>query len=63
MCVVTRDRISGRLVRLLDARDSSGKTFLQALSEVSEEQKRITRNALRASASLPIPWEDSKPIN
>jgi hypothetical protein len=63
MCVVTRDRISGRLVRLMEARDDSGKTLLEALESMPEESKRQCRNALRESAGLPIPPEDSMPIN
>jgi hypothetical protein len=61
--IVTKDLISGRLVRLLDARDSQGKTFLEALADIPEEQKRQCRNALRASAGLPIPEIDRWPIN
>lgn len=63
MCIVTRDEISGRLVRLLDARDGLGKTLLQALNEVPEEQKRQTRNLLRAQAGLPLDPLDAFPIN
>ena len=62
MCIVTRDEISGRLVRLLDARDGLGKPP-QALNEVPEEQKRQTRNLLRAQAGLPLDPLDAFPIN
>lgn len=60
--IVARD-IDGRLVPLLECRDSSGKTFLEALASMPEENKRLCRNALRESAGLPIPFEDSMPIN
>lgn len=61
--IVTRDRISGRLVPLMEARDDSGKTFLEALADVPEEQKRQTRNFLRERAGIAIPEEDRNPIN
>ena len=40
MCIVTRDRISGRLVPITQARDDSGKTFLEAMESIPEEEKR-----------------------
>jgi hypothetical protein len=62
MCIVTRD-VDGHLVRLLDARDSQGKTFLEALADVPEEQKRQIRNLLCARAGLPLDPFDAMPIN
>lgn len=61
--IVAKDSISGRLVPLMQARDSSGQTFREALEAMPEESKRLCRNALRTNAGLPIPFEDSMPIN
>jgi hypothetical protein len=63
MCIVTRDRISGRLVRLMQARDDSGKTFLEALESVPAEEKRQSRVALRLHYGLPADPLDAQPIN
>jgi hypothetical protein len=60
--IVSRDA-DGHLVPLLQCRDSQGKTLLEALESMPEESKRQCRNALRLSAGLPIPLEDSMPIN
>jgi hypothetical protein len=60
--IVTRD-MDGRLVPLMQARDASGQTFREALESMPEESKRLCRNALRTNAGLPIPFEDSMPVN
>jgi hypothetical protein len=61
--IVTKDLISRRLVRLLDARDSQGKTFLEALESMTEEEKRKSRVALRLHYGLPADPLDAQPIN
>jgi hypothetical protein len=60
--IVTRDR-DGHLVPLMQAKDSSGKTFLAALESESEESKRQSRVALRLHYGLPADPLDAMPIN
>jgi hypothetical protein len=68
MCVVTRDRISGRLVRLMQARDDSGKTFGEALREsfdaMTPEQQAAYKRELLQRLNVPRSREEDRwPIN
>ena len=53
----------GKIYPLLECPDSTGKRFIDFLSEQSAESKRQCRVALRESYGLPTDPLDADPIN
>jgi len=60
--LVARDA-TGRIVPLLDAKDSTGQTLREALACCTEEEKRQARVDLRLHYGLPADPLDAQPIN
>jgi hypothetical protein len=50
--IVTRDALSGRLVPVMQARDSKGQTFAEALASIPEKRKRQIRVGIFLSCGL-----------